>query len=106
VIAMNRHDPPGHALVRPRGGGRGRHGAVAAMMLDRSPARQDRRSAASQRQRRYRRRARAGRVVVSIEVTEAVVELLIAAQWLQERAAADRAAIASAVERMLADAAR
>jgi hypothetical protein len=75
-------------------------------VLDR-PARPDRhRSAASQRQRRYRRRARAGRVVVSIEVTEAIIELLIAAQWLTESAAADRAAIASAVERMLADAAR
>jgi hypothetical protein len=68
--------------------------------------RPDRRRAASARQRRYRRRACAGRIMVKIEVNAAVVELLIKTQWLTESDADDRAAIGSALERMLAYSAR
>jgi hypothetical protein len=62
-------------------------------------------SPAAARTQRYRQRVRAHKVVVGVEIDEQLLGLLIRLHWLQERDAADRAAIAAALARMLADAA-
>jgi hypothetical protein len=75
-------------------------------MLQRPPKADRRRSAASARQARYRARSRNGRVVVSVEVDERLLDLLVRLRWLREAAAGDRAAIGRALQAMLRDAAR
>jgi hypothetical protein len=83
-------------------------------VLDR-PARPDQRRAKegnprSRRaawQRAYRRRQAAGRMCVSIEVDHRVIDWLCATQWLVPHGeVVTRAEIASAIERMIQDAAR
>jgi hypothetical protein len=75
-------------------------------MLQRPPRPDRRRTAASARQSRWRHRARAGKIVVSIEVDDGVVELLIKTNGLTDRAAGDRGKIGKALAAMLKDAAR
>jgi hypothetical protein len=70
-------------------------------MLDRPPAKP-----ATARQARYRARQRADRLVVSVELTLAVVGMLIDLQWLPPAQSEDRAAIAASITALLEDAAR
>ena len=70
--------------------------------------RADRRQAATARQRRNKRysdRQRSGRVVINVEIDEAIIGLLIRTDYLAERDAANRNALTKAVARLLKDAA-
>jgi hypothetical protein len=69
-------------------------------MLDRA-ARSGRRT----RQRAYRARLRARRILVGVEVDAAIVDLLCRLRWLREADAGDRARIGQAVAAMLREAA-
>jgi hypothetical protein len=59
-----------------------------------------------QRQRAYRARLAAGRILVGVEVDAAIVDFLVRLHWLREGDAGSRAKIGAAVGAMLADAAR
>jgi hypothetical protein len=79
-------------------------------MLDR-PTTPDRRTTATaratarqRRNRRYAERRRRGRIVISIEIDESVIDLLIRTEWLNERDADDRGALERALQRMLQNA--
>lgn len=78
-------------------------------MLTRPPIRRRKRTASRERrrlaQREYRRRFDDGRFTVVVEIGADVVELLIASHWL-DRDCSDRAKIAAAIGRLLADAAK
>jgi hypothetical protein len=56
-----------------------------------------------QRQAAYRRRQRAGKILVGVEVDAAVVDMLVAMHWLREGDAGDRSKIGAAISHMLAD---
>jgi hypothetical protein len=73
-------------------------------MLQRPPKADRKRSAAARRAKRYRQRLRDGKIVIPIEADEALLDLLVGLNWLQERDASDRAAIKAALKAMLADA--
>jgi hypothetical protein len=61
-------------------------------------------SPAAVRLRRYRARQRSGRVLLRVEVAEVeLVEVLVAAGYVDEYRAADRQVVAAAVTRVLAD---
>ena len=74
-------------------------------MLERPPARPDRRrQAASARQARRRRRSKAGRIVVAIELDELVVlEALLASGRLTEAQALRRSSVEAELGRLIAD---
>jgi hypothetical protein len=55
---------------------------------------------------RFRQRRKAGKAVAPIEFDGAVIDFLIKTSWLVESEACDRAAVGSAVSRMLAASAR
>ncbi len=57
---------------------------------------------ARERKRRYRQRQAAGRMAVTVEIDGAVLDLLIACEWIGEREAADRRQVGEAVGRLLA----
>lgn len=61
---------------------------------------------ASDRQRDYRRRLRRGEVVVSVQVAHPILNLLVDLGWLPAELSEDRRAVADAVRRVLAEAAR
>ena len=63
------------------------------------------RGAARERKRRYRARQAAGRMAVTVEIDSAVLDLLIATEWLGEREAGDRRQVGAAIARVLADSA-
>jgi hypothetical protein len=67
-------------------------------MLDR---RADRRHTASARQRRYRRRLRDGAVPVMVDVSAAILTMLVATGWLAEADSGDRWKIGEALSAML-----
>jgi hypothetical protein len=54
--------------------------------------------------RRHRERQRNGVIVTPVAVNEDVIDVLIRLNWLRERDADDRAAIAKAVTAMISDA--
>jgi hypothetical protein len=58
---------------------------------------------ATARQRTYRRRQRDGVTPVTIECDSSIVSMMVAIGWLAEADSGDKAAIARAIERMLAD---
>lgn len=58
------------------------------------------------RDRRYRHRLRAGKIIAPVEVDAAIVDLLIKLEWLREADAGSSRAIADAIGRMLAASAR
>lgn len=60
-------------------------------------------STESIRQRRFRARQKAGRVVVQVEVGDDVVESLIGLRWLALAASENRASVGRAIGAMLAD---
>jgi hypothetical protein len=60
---------------------------------------------ATARQRRFRRRQRDGTMPIQIEIDAAIVTMLLETRWLAQSDSADRAKIAAAIMRMLADAA-
>jgi hypothetical protein len=62
--------------------------------------------AASARTARWRGRAKAGKIVVAIEVDAAVVDMLVRMQWLAAADAENRSAVGDAIARMLRDSAR
>jgi hypothetical protein len=70
-------------------------------MLNR--ATRDRRLARRVRRRRYERRQRARLIVVPVEIGEAVIDGLIANDWLLEKNAADARRIGAAIADLLAD---
>ena len=53
------------------------------------------------RQRAYRKRLRESRVIVSVEVDAATLDLLLRLGWLRERDAADRQAVGAAIAELL-----
>jgi hypothetical protein len=53
----------------------------------------------------YRARQRRGAVVVQVEVSPELINLLLGLRWLEEREIDDRRAVASAITRMLRSAA-
>jgi hypothetical protein len=57
-------------------------------------------------QREYRRRFDAGRMSVSVEIDGAVVDMLIASNWLLDGESADRKKIGIALSAMIAEAAK
>jgi hypothetical protein len=57
------------------------------------------------RQRRYRARLRSGTMPITIDVAAETIAMLVETRWLREADASDKAAIAIAIERLLADAA-
>jgi hypothetical protein len=59
--------------------------------------------AARERKARYKRRQRAGRIVVPVEIGETVIDGLVAIGWLPERDATNARRIGNAVAEMLAD---
>jgi hypothetical protein len=59
-----------------------------------------------ERHRRFRRRRRAGIACTTVEYTAEVIDMLIRLAWLDEASASDRAAVGSAISRLVADAAR
>lgn len=71
-------------------------------MLERPRQLQLRQAAARDRQRRFRARQRSGVMPIVVEIDAAIINLLIMAEWLAEADAGDKAAIARALERMLA----
>jgi hypothetical protein len=79
-----------------------RPAAAGARARSLEPRRRSRRA----RQRRYRQRAAAGVWVIQIEVGAEVLDLLIRLRWLADADAGDKAAVGSAITRMLQDAAR
>ena len=72
-------------------------------MLHRPARGPDRRSARRERRRRYERRQREGRLVVSVELGQTVIDGLVAIGWLREANSADARRIGAAIEVMLAD---
>jgi hypothetical protein len=74
-------------------------------MLHRPPS-PHRAATTARRKRRYRDRMRRGAMTVMIEIVSELVDWLVAVQWLEAGKADDRAEIASAIMRLLADAAR
>ena len=68
-------------------------------MLDRSPP-----SPRARWQRTWRRRVKAGLIVVPVEVDSAILDLLIRTGWLGESGASDKAAIGRAIGEILRDA--
>jgi hypothetical protein len=58
------------------------------------------------RDRRWRRREAAGRCCVTVEIDDAVVDLLVRARWLEPREVFTRAELAGAITRMLREASR
>ena len=61
----------------------------------------NRRQAASSRQRRYRRRLRAGLMPVRTDIDAAVVSMLVDIGWLAEADSGDREKIGAALSAML-----
>ena len=57
-------------------------------------------------QRNYRRRQKAGVMLVGVEVDGAILDLLCRNGWVSEASAADKAAVGHAITSLLADAAR
>jgi hypothetical protein len=73
-------------------------------MLERSPARRDRRAA---RKARYRQRLREHRIVpADFDVGAAILDLLCRTGWLDERHCSDRHQVGRAIKAMLEEAAR
>jgi hypothetical protein len=70
-------------------------------MLERGPQT----SAATQRQRRYRRRLRDGTMPVTVDIDASVVSMLVETGWLGESDSGERTKIAEALSAMLLDAA-
>lgn len=69
-------------------------------MLERPPSR---REARRERKRRYERRQRAGRIVVPVELGEAIITGLVANEWLLEKDATDARRVGAAIADLLAD---
>jgi hypothetical protein len=59
--------------------------------------------AATERQRRWRKRQRACEVIVPVRVTHAIIAVLLDLGWLTDRDSEDRAQIGAALDRMLDD---
>jgi hypothetical protein len=60
----------------------------------------------AERQRRFRARQAARRIVVPVEVGEDEIGFLIKAIWLSDREAHDKHAIGAAISRLLSDSSR
>jgi hypothetical protein len=76
-------------------------------MLHRPRPADQRRSHRAMRQRRFRERQAAERMVVQIEVDRRVIDWLARTQWLTPRGeCVSRAEICDAIERMIEDSAR
>jgi hypothetical protein len=75
-------------------------------MLHRPPFATLRGKRPATRKARYRQRQRDGRMMVTIEIDAALVDLLCRTGWLSNCTVAERGDIARAIERLLADAAR
>ena len=75
-------------------------------MGDRLPNPLDHARTPADRQRDYRRRQGKGEVVAPVVVTHTIIDLLIGLGWIEAEATEDRGALADAIRRVLAEAAR